>query len=1332
MTEEISSQRSRLERERLLRLSQKQESRKKAESIDPASPPADDNFRILVENSLDVIAVLKTDGGISYINPASKKVLGYEQYELLGRSIFELIDENDLPLVRDKISALIAGTDPETVIEARFLHKYEHWVFLEGVGRAFSIGQEPAGVLFNFRDITGRKAAEEEIVRRQDYYMSLVRQSSDMISILEEDLSIRWASPAMGYITGYRPNDAYGKSLFDFIHPDDWQGLKDAVEEARAEPDSSTPIEIRFRHKSDSYHYHEAVFVNRMQDPAINGFVVNSRDVTERRLVDDDLRKHREHLDELVEERTQDLEESHQQLRWEIAERKRAEEELKRSEAYYRDLVSNAMDMIIVLNEDMTMRYVGPSIQEPLGYDSGELVDESAFDFFHPEDIVLGLQTMRESFDKPGQGLKLELRVRHRDGSWHYLECIGRNLLNDPIMKGFVVSARDVTTRKLAENSLRDSEELYRTLVEEMEDVVLTWDTKGIIDFVSSSISGLSQYGPEDMIGHSVMEFLHPDDMPIAIQRMKEIIGGRVIEPREYRVFDKDGSLNVVRISASALWQDGEVTKLVAVMSDMTEKKLAELALKESEAKYRTLFEASADGICIIDESTEEIMDCNPAALRMFGYTANEMKGLKAFDLIAPETRAQAIKDLEQGLVHDNFSIEAAHVRKDGSVFPVEVVVGKAVLSEQTYKIAFMRDITARKLVEEALRENEEKFRLISEQSLMGLIIVQDDINKYVNKAAADIYELSAEEAQRIANFISYIHPEDREFVIDQVRRKQSGEGGQVNNYVHRIITKNGNHKWVEVYSKTVFLDGRPADLVTMADISDRIWMQEEIKQREAYFRSVIENSIDAVAILGNDGKLAFISQAVERILGYSVDEVMNLSRSDLIHPDDLEKATASLGDVRNRPGAHARASLRAKHKDGSYRDIEVSGTNLLDDPAVKGIVASIRDVTEPKRVRERMEMINHLFLSLGADLVLNMIKIVEACKDVMGVDLAAYSRIEKGKFSTLSTVEGEDSLFITDQPEDFIAHRIILSNREEPWIMSDVSSFPDAREDLFVLKYGFKSMVGYPVFEKKEAIGALCIFSETSREFGHQEIELLGMLARALSVEEERLSQEQSLKDFIDVASHELRHPITLMKGYALTLRDYGARLSEDARQEYLTIIGQGADRLDMLIKELLDVARIERGRFMLARHEVRLEPLLERAVGEMRGKGCSDRFNVSIPREMAPRRVDPEKLVRVLVVLLDNAVIHTPEGTTVEIIAQEKDRKALISVLDQGLGIPEKDRERIFDRFYQVEDALHHSAPGMGLGLYIAKEIVEAHGGRIWHEPREEGGSVFRFTIP
>jgi PAS domain S-box-containing protein len=508
--------------------------------------------------------------------------------------------------------------------------------------------------------------------------------------------------------------------------------------------------------------------------------------------------------------------------------------------------------------------------------------------------------------------------------------------------------------------------------------------------------------------------------------------------------------------------------------------------------------------------------------------------------------------------------------------------------------------------------------------------------------------------------------------------------------------------------------------------------MMEELERGEEHFRSLIENALDIITILDRDGIVIYESPSVARILGYKHGDFLGKYFFDLVHPEDTAMAKEVFIQVMQVPGTIEHLELRFQHANGSWRCLEVIAYNQLDDPAVGGMVINARDITERKLARERLEKINRLFLGLGADYTENMERIVEASRDILEVDFAAYSRLERGKFSILSTDPDKEGFIVTDRPEDYLSYEIISGDLKEPLIIEDLASGGYLDSCPPAKKRGFKAFVGYPVMETRKTIGCLCVFHTRKREFSWDEIEILGTLARALSVEEERLAQEQSLKSFIDVASHELRHPVTLMKGYALTLRDFGERLDDDAKKNYLTIIGEETDRLDILIKELLDVSRIERGRFILNRQEVRLEPLIERAITEMGKKGFEDRLSLAITDDLGPHNVDPEKLVRVLVILLDNAVNHSPDDSEIEVVAEPRDGEVLISVLDRGVGVPGKDRKLIFERFYQVEDALHHTSPGMGLGLYIAREIVEAHGGRIWYEPLEGGGSIFRFTVP
>ena len=223
-----------------------------------------------------------------------------------------------------------------------------------------------------------------------------------------------------------------------------------------------------------------------------------------------------------------------------------------------------------------------------------------------------------------------------------------------------------------------------------------------------------------------------------------------------------------------------------------------------------------------------------------------------------------------------------------------------------------------------------------------------------------------------------------------------------------------------------------------------------------------------------------------------------------------------------------------------------------------------------------------------------------------------------------------------------------------------------------------------------------------------------------------------ERLRDFLTVASHEIRHPITVIKGYAEMLGNGDMEIPEDMVPDIYASMNDAADRLTRIVTELMDVSRIENDGIELdmALHDIK-ELVLE-AVADERGARAARHVELEVLSDPGQVVVDRARIIFVLDQLLDNAEKYSPKGSPPSVTLESGLDGPLVSVLDRGPGIPEPDRERVFERFYQVEDVLHHSKPGMGLGLFIARRIVDAHGGRIWCEPRDGGGSAFRFSIP
>jgi two-component system phosphate regulon sensor histidine kinase PhoR len=225
----------------------------------------------------------------------------------------------------------------------------------------------------------------------------------------------------------------------------------------------------------------------------------------------------------------------------------------------------------------------------------------------------------------------------------------------------------------------------------------------------------------------------------------------------------------------------------------------------------------------------------------------------------------------------------------------------------------------------------------------------------------------------------------------------------------------------------------------------------------------------------------------------------------------------------------------------------------------------------------------------------------------------------------------------------------------------------------------------------------------------------------------------ERVRRDFVANVSHEFKTPLTAIQGFAETLLG-GALEDKDNRAHFVEIMRDHARRLARLTDDLLKLSRIEAGRLELEIRPIRVEALVNGCVetARLNGKSRGLEIHVDLEPNVPPVRGDGAQIGEVLQNLLDNALQYTPSGGRIEVKARSNGHNMVFTVIDTGIGIPESDLERIFERFYRVDDARSREAGGTGLGLSIARHIVEAHGGRIWVESAVGHGSRFHFSIP
>ena len=265
---------------------------------------------------------------------------------------------------------------------------------------------------------------------------------------------------------------------------------------------------------------------------------------------------------------------------------------------------------------------------------------------------------------------------------------------------------------------------------------------------------------------------------------------------------------------------------------------------------------------------------------------------------------------------------------------------------------------------------------------------------------------------------------------------------------------------------------------------------------------------------------------------------------------------------------------------------------------------------------------------------------------------------------------------------------------------------------------------------------------SRATRLLDPDQLHLLESLVSqvALAIERTRLSEEaqrahvqaeteRMRNAILSSVSHDLRTPLATITGAAGSLLHESNRLDPAARQELIRSIHQEADRLDQLLKNLLDMMRLEAGAVQLNKDWHPLEEVVGSALARMERRLSGHRVAVSFPADLPLLFVDGVLLQQVLINLLENAVKYAPAGSTIELSASAKERDVIVEVADRGPGLPPGEEDRIFDKFYRAKPVREG---GVGLGLTICRGIIEAHGGRIWAENRAGGGARFRFAIP
>ncbi|MFH1647121.1 MAG: PAS domain S-box protein, partial [Chloroflexota bacterium] len=861
----------------------------------------------------------------------------------------------------------------------------------------------------------------------------------------------------------------------------------------------------------------------------------------------------------------------------------------------------------------------------------------------------------------------------------------------------------DITERKQMEEALRVSEEKFsRAFRASPESIVITRLTDGIFTEVNDSFTRLTGRSREEVIGRTAKDvnaWADPADRDRMVETLKET--GRVSN-EEFNFRNKAGEIHTWMFSAELITVGNEPC-IISITTDITERKQMEEALRVSEEKFSKAFRGSPVSISINTVKDGVFTEVNDGFTRMTGYTREEVVGRSAADIniwARAEDRSKTLQTLkEKGRVYTQ---ELEFRVKSGEIRTWLYSAERINVGNEPCLIILSIDITKRKKAEEALRFSDAAFKSIHE----GVIATDTDyvITRW-NEISEQMYGIKASAAIGKKLFdvieIAETHPGENDH-----RFKTLEENGYYQEeQLHR--TRHGE-VWVDIVFQAIEDSGRRYGWVALISaITQRKLTEEALKRSEEKYRELVNNSVDGIVSVDPQMRVILWNKGAEIIFGYQEKEMLGRSIMKVVPPGFRKmKAKGFTNFLKTGTGPILGKSreVTAIKKGGAEIPVEITLTaRKVNNTYIA--TAIVRDITVRKEAEEKLRESEERY----RDLFENANDLIQS----VALD-GRFIYVNRAWRRALGYTEKEVAkLLVWD-----IIHPDHLKRCQE--IFKKVISGETNRiETVFVAKDGRSIFVE----GNANSYSHKGVFTATRGIF-HD-------VTERKEAEEKLRKIDQMKSEFLSNVSHELRTPLQSIGGFTKLLMN-GQVPDHATQQEFLQIIDRESLHLGNLINSLLDMSRLEAGRFQINR---RLIPVRDTIVESLKTFHSLARDkNITLREEIPPglpeMEVDDERLRQVVVNLLGNAIKFSDPGSSVTFKVKRHDGELLFQVADHGIGISQDALPHLFERFYRAEGELVRG--GTGLGLYISRQIVEAHGGRIWAESQFGKGSTFSFTLP
>lgn len=1134
---------------------------------------------------------------------------------------------------------------------------------------------------------------DSRLTQIKDNYEIIMENANDFIAIIDEQFQFRRINENIHYEKlGYKSKDLLGKSVLKFIHPDDLDRVRGIIKEGFSEGKGSA--KFRFKSSEGNWLWLEAkgkTFTDSQKNPKA---LIISRD---------------------------------------ISKQVKIESELKQSEVKYRTLIKNQFDVFMKTDLTGNILYVSPQIESDFGYLREDIIGKNIFDYIHPED----LQRVLPEFKKLTKGTtsSLEYRAKKKDGSYVWVISRGR-MIEEGDQRYLLGSMRNIDEQRRMNKRLKESEKRYRELFEGARDGFVMVNKNGQIIDANQAYCKMLGYSLEELKTFEDFYQITPEKWHEWEE--KEIWEEKLLKEGHSGIYEKEyirknGEIFPVELQSYALFGDAqEIKYLWGVVRDITERKAAEEKVIKSERKYRLLAENVSDIIWVMDMNFS-FTYLSPSVEELRGYTVEEVMNQSLSELFTAESFKTVQKVIKEKLTPQKLkdpkyegrtTLELEHTCKDGSTVWVEIKM--VVLRNSSGKpigiLGVSRDITKRRKIEAKLEQSQEKLRRKNEEQQ----ILLDNINTQiwyltdprtygaVNKAHAEFY--GVEKGDLAFKDLYEMFPEDVAKVCEEGNIEVFRTKKQIR--TEEWVPHKSGKRRLNSINKTPKLDekGNVEYVVcTAEDITEKREYEKRLKESQKRLRLFIDTSPDMFFLKDRTFKYILVNKANAEFFNSKEEDIIGKTDFDFLPKDAAEYCR--------------KTDEEAIEQKKTIKNIEIIDDKVYEsrkmpaiiDGEVKGVAGIIRDITEQERMERKLLESQEKYHDI-AEMLPDIIYETNRKMNLTYLNSLGFEKLaldqEKLKegVNLLDLVADEDKRKLQNKMK-----KILMGKSIDP---IECLIYEKNKEDKF-----YARIHSVPIYKNGIIVGIRGTISDINN---------MVLAKKKIKESEEELKRLNNLKsELLRRTSHELKTPLVSIKGFSSLLLDqFKDALNENA-VSMIEEIQAGCKRLENLIKDILDSAKLQSGKAKVKKAECKLSELVQETLKSLKGIITTRKqsINLDLDEDLSVY-VEKERFIEVLENVISNALKYTPPGGEITIKSRNEKERILISVKDTGIGFTPEEKVQLFTQFGKIErygEGYDLSIDGSGLGLYIAKKNIELHGGDIWVESAGRNmGSTFYISLP